>query len=106
MKVLAELLSVLGPATKQIKMGRFSKYNRMELFVRSAEYKTAKFRKKLLGDDDIKDVLWRLDRLTQEEAQVAVTQTLEVVQGLVRNIKVVMDGMSEHNCPVAFLIFF
>ena len=27
-KVLAELLSVLGLATKQIKMGRFSKYNR------------------------------------------------------------------------------
>ena len=71
-----------------------------------AEYKTAKFGKKLLGDDDIKDILRRLDRLTQEEAQVAVAQTLEVVQGLVRNMKVVMDGASEHNCPVAFLIFF
>ncbi len=37
-------------------------------------------------------VLQRLDRLTQEEAQTTATQTLEVVYGLVKNIKVVMDG--------------
>ena len=37
-------------------------------------------------------VLRRLDRLTQEEAQVTVVQTLEVVQGLVSNMKVVMDS--------------
>jgi hypothetical protein len=46
-----------------------------------------------------------LDRLTQEEAQVTVAQTLEVVQGLVSNMKVVMDGASELNRLVAFLIF-
>ncbi len=37
-------------------------------------------------------VLQRLDRLTHEEAQTTATQTLEVVYGLVKNIKVVMDG--------------
>ena len=37
-------------------------------------------------------VLQRLDRLTQEEAKTTATQTLEVVYGLVKNIKVVMDG--------------
>ena len=37
-------------------------------------------------------VLERLDRLTQEEAQTTATQTLELVHGLVRNIKVVMEG--------------
>ena len=37
-------------------------------------------------------VLQRLDRLTQEEARTTATQTLEVVYGLVKNIKVVMDG--------------
>ena len=44
-------------------------------------------------------VLQRLDRLTQEEAKTTATQTLEVVYGLVKNIKVVMDGA--HN-----LLFF
>ena len=37
-------------------------------------------------------VLQRLDRLTRDEAQTTATQTLEVVYGLVKNIKVVMDG--------------
>ena len=37
-------------------------------------------------------MLQRLDRLTKEEAQMAAIQTLEVVHGLVNNIKVVMDG--------------
>jgi hypothetical protein len=37
-------------------------------------------------------ILQRLDRLTHEEARTTATQTLEVVYGLVKNIKVVMDG--------------
>ena len=37
-------------------------------------------------------MLQRLDRLTQEEAQTTAIQTLELVYGLVKNIKVVMDG--------------
>jgi hypothetical protein len=64
-----------------------------------AEYITAKFGKKLLGDDKIMAVLHRLDRLTQEEARMTVAQTLEVVQGLVGNMKVVMDGASELIIP-------
>jgi hypothetical protein len=59
----------------------------------------------LLGEDNIMAVLRRLDRLTQEEAQVTVAQTLDVVRGLVSNMKVVMDGASELNRLVAFLMF-
>jgi hypothetical protein len=62
---------------------------------KSAEYLTEKFGKTLLGDDKIMVVLHRLDRLTEEEARMTVAQTLEVVQGLVSNMKVVMDGASE-----------
>ena len=36
--------------------------------------------------------LERLDRLTREEAQTTATQTLELVYGLVKNIKIVLDG--------------
>lgn len=94
-KVLSELLSVLGHATKQIKRGRFSKSTLIETIRYSptlADYGIAKFGRKLLGENDIMAVLRRLDRLTQEEAQVTVAQTLEVVQGLVSNMKVVMDS--------------
>jgi len=51
-----------------------------------------KLGKKLLGENDVEAVLQRLDRLTREEAQTTATQTLGLVYGLVKNIKVIMDG--------------
>ena len=52
--------------------------------------------KKLFGDNDIQAVLQRLDRLTQDEARTTAAQTLEVVYGLVQNMRVVMDGKRIH----------
>jgi hypothetical protein len=44
---------------------------------------------------DIEAVLQRLDRLTADEARMTVTQTLEIVYGLVNNVKLVMDSTSD-----------
>jgi hypothetical protein len=90
-KIMAEVLSVLALATKEIKQGRFSKWPtaiRYSLVELGAE----KFAKKLLGESDIEAVLRRMDRLTQEEARVTAAHTLEVVHGLFDNLRVVMDG--------------
>ncbi len=51
-----------------------------------------KLGKKHLGENCSEAVLQRLDRLTREEGQTTATQTLGLVYGLVKNIKVVMDG--------------
>jgi hypothetical protein len=51
-----------------------------------------KFVKNLLGDNEIKAVLQRLDRLTQDEGRTTAVQTLEVVHGLAQDVRVVMDG--------------
>jgi hypothetical protein len=51
-----------------------------------------KIKEKLLKEEDIERVLGRLNRLTQEETQMAVVQNMEVVYGLVSSIRVVMDG--------------
>ena len=56
------------------------------------QYCIEKFAKKLLGESEIEAVLQRLDRLTQEEGRMTVAQTLEVVHGLMNNVKVVMNG--------------
>ncbi len=53
-----------------------------------------KFGMKLLGENETEAVLQRLDRLNHEEARTVAAQTLEVVYGLVKNMKVVMDGAS------------
>ena len=56
------------------------------------EFASEKFAKKLLGESEIEGVLQRLDRLTLEEARMTGTETLQVVHGLVTNMKLVMDG--------------
>ena len=52
--------------------------------------------KKLFGENDVEAVLQRLDRLTQDEARITAAQTLEVVYGLIQNVRVVMDGEQIH----------
>ena len=56
------------------------------------QWNVEKIVKKLFGDNDIEAVLQRLDRLTQDEARTTAAQTLDVVYGLVQNMRVVMDG--------------
>jgi len=53
---------------------------------------TEKLGKRLLGENDVQLVLQRLDRLTLEESRMIGTQTLEVVYGLVKNVRSIMDG--------------
>ncbi|KAF8463201.1 hypothetical protein DFH94DRAFT_787119 [Russula ochroleuca] len=71
---MVELLSTLALATKQVKQSRFKK-----------------FVKKLRGENEIEATLQRLDRLTLDEVRATAAQTLEVVYGLVRHRRVVMD---------------
>ena len=47
---------------------------------------------------DIEAVLQRLDRLTDDEARMTVTQTLQIVYGLVNNVKMVMDSTPRLLC--------
>ncbi len=90
-KIMLELLSVLALASKQIKQGRFSKCAlAYTLFV--VQCAAEKFTKKLLGESEIETVLQRLDRLTQDEARITITQTSGVVHGLVESVKAVMEG--------------
>jgi len=55
------------------------------------------------GGGDIEAVLQRLDRLTDDEARMTVTQTLEIVCGLVNNVKMVMESTPGLLCR--FVIF-
>ena len=89
-KVMAELLSVLGLATKLIKQGRFCKCTSAYSSL-MAQCVIAMFVKKLWGENDVGAVLQKLDRLTQDEAQMAIAQTLGVVHRLENNFRVAME---------------
>jgi hypothetical protein len=60
-----------------------------------------KFVKKLFGENEVEAVLQRLDRLTQDEARTTAAQTLEVVYGLVQNMRVVIEGNSAFDLLLA-----
>jgi len=51
-----------------------------------------------LGESEIEGVLQRLDRLTLDEARMTGTETLQVVHGLVSNMKLVMGGTQPLLC--------
>ena len=91
-KILVELLSALALVTKQIKQGKPSEFvfNMISDYV--TDWDAEKLVKKLLGEKDVEAVIQRLDRLTLDEARITAAQTLEVVYGLVQNVRVVMDG--------------
>ena len=91
-KIVIELLSALALVTKQVKEGKASKFVFGEVLYYLAQRNAEKLVKKFLGEKDIEAVIQRLDRLTQDEARITAAQTLEVVYGLVQNMRVVMDG--------------
>ena len=90
-KIMVEILSILGIATKEIKQGRAS-----ELIPRVQLILTydclEEYVKKLLGKNEIEDSLKRLDTLTQEEARMAIAEIMRVTQKVDDNVKVVLEG--------------
>jgi hypothetical protein len=91
-KIMVELISTLAVVTKELKQGRTSESalaGMLPLFSAFA----VKFVKKAFGEKDVEAVLHNLDRLTHDEARAAAAQTLEVVHGLVKDMRVVMDGI-------------
>ena len=98
-KIMVEILSVLSLATKQIKQGRLSTLFYM-IFFFVCDLVVEKFAKKLLGESEIEDVLRRLDRLTLDEARMIGTETLQVVHGLMSNLKLVIGGTQLSLCQL------
>ena len=62
--------------------------------------------KKLRGDNEIEATLQRLDRLTLDEVRATAAHTLEVVYGLVRHRRVLMDGEKPYCSVLRSLLSF
>ncbi|KAI9454246.1 hypothetical protein BJY52DRAFT_1225217 [Lactarius psammicola] len=73
-KIMVEVLLILGIVTKEIQQGRIKKYLKV-----------------LIGRKDVEDALRRLDKLTQEEARMASAEILKITHSLEDNVKSVAD---------------
>jgi hypothetical protein len=89
-KTLLELLSVFALATKLVKQGQPGKIPIADIYL--TQCNADKFVRKLSGGKYEEMVLDRLDRLTLDEARMTAAQILEVVYGLVQNMKVTIHG--------------
>ena len=72
-KIMVEVIGILGLLTKEVKRGLASESFTNDRFP-IADKDLEKYLRKLIGRRDIKDALRRLDRLTEEEARVLATQ--------------------------------
>ncbi|KAH9026618.1 hypothetical protein EDB85DRAFT_1828510, partial [Lactarius pseudohatsudake] len=76
-KIMVEVLAIFGIATKELRRGS-----------------TKKFLKRLTGRTDLEDAIKKLDRLTQEEARMALAEVLKITHIVHSDVKVV-DGKVE-----------
>ncbi|KAI9435323.1 hypothetical protein H4582DRAFT_681514 [Lactarius indigo] len=76
-KIMVEVLGIFGIVTKEMKQGRAKRYL-----------------KKLIGRKDIEDALARLDKLTQQEAQMAIVQVLKVAHDVKDGVEIVGDQVN------------
>jgi hypothetical protein len=78
-KIMAEVIEILGLVTKEVKRGRASESIADDTFP-VADKDSEKYLRKLIGRRDIKEALRRLDRLTREEARMLAVQVLQVTR--------------------------
>ncbi|KAI9430835.1 hypothetical protein H4582DRAFT_2133404, partial [Lactarius indigo] len=82
-KIMVEVLSILGIVTKEAGEGR-----------------TKKYLKKLIGRTDVEDALQRLDMLTQEEARMAAAEALSITRGIDDKVMDLRLGVKETGMAV------
>ena len=92
-KIMVEVISILGIVTKEIRQGRTSMPFPIDIYPKLDLY-AEKYLKKLLGMKDVEDALQRLDQLTQEEARMATAEALTVTRGIDEKVKVVDERLS------------
>ena len=85
-KIMAEVISILGIVTKEIQQGRTSQPFPVDLSPK-LYILAEKYLKKLFGSKDIEDALLRLDKLTQEEAGMAAAESLTITRSIDERIQ-------------------
>jgi hypothetical protein len=89
-KIMVEVISILGIVTKEIGQGKLSTSFRVNIYA-NVDVRAERFFKKLAGMKDVEDGLQRMDKLTQEEALMAAAEGLTIT----REIGDRMEGVDE-----------
>ena len=85
-KIMIEVISILGIVTKEIRQGRTSMRSPIDISP-EVDLPAERYLKQLFGMKDIEDALQRLDKLTQEEARMAAAEALTISRGIDDRVK-------------------
>ena len=80
-KIMVEVLSILGIVTKEIRQGKLSMSFHVDMSPK-VDLHAERFFNMLVGMKDVEDALRRLDKLTQEEACLAAAESLKITRGI------------------------
>ena len=80
-KIMVEVLSILGIVTKEIGQGKLSTSFRVHISP-NVDFRAEIFFKKLAGMKAVEDALQRLDKLTREEVRMAAAEALVITRGI------------------------
>ncbi len=94
-KVMVEVLRILGIATKEIKQNFPSQLLLGDRSKHSAYSFLENFLKKLVGRRDIEDALQRLEKVTVEEARMAAAEALKAVHEAKNEVGDKVDGVQD-----------
>ena len=90
-KIMIEVLSILGIVTKEIGQGKMSMSFRINIST-EVDVCAERFLKKLAGMKDVEDALQRLEKLTQEEALMAAVEGLTITRDIGDKVEGVDEG--------------
>ena len=96
-KIMVEVISILGIVTKEIRQGRTSMPS-LVYISSQVDPPAEKYFKQLFGVKEVEDALQRLDQLTQEEVRMAAAETLAITRGIddkVNSVDERLEGVDE-----------
>jgi hypothetical protein len=85
-KIMVEVISVLGIVTKEIRQGTTSTAFLVDITPK-VDLRTEKYLKKLAGRKDVEDAFLRLEKLAPEEALMAAAETMAVTRDIDDTVK-------------------
>ena len=96
-EIMVEVLKIFGIATKELRRGSASRFRigYLRVFTKG---RVEKFLRKLAGMADLEGSLKKLDRLTQEEARMALAELLRITDNVRDEVKVVDGKIDEVKC--------
>ena len=96
-KIMIEVITILGIVTKEVRQGRTSMSFLVFLFLK-IDLRAERYLKSLVGRKDIESALQRLEKLTQEEVRMAIAETLTIsrdIEVIVKDVDKRLEGVDE-----------